>query len=156
MSIIYDALKKVEESHNITSTAKTNKEGKRQNKIYLLLINVFVVCSGIFIASIFWRFLTKPLPTNNMVPKNLPRIIKETPKVNLETKPPVSAETKEEIKNNLVLNGVFFSGDEGYALINNQIVKEGDLIAGAVVKRISLDEIELESEGSIIKLSPHK
>lgn len=53
-----------------------------------------------------------------------------------------------------MLNGVFFSENEGYALINNRIVKEGDALEGVTVKRIKLDEVELEAEdGSTIKLS---
>ncbi|MDD5432878.1 MAG: hypothetical protein PHO70_07865 [Candidatus Omnitrophica bacterium] len=53
-----------------------------------------------------------------------------------------------------ILNGIFFSEDKGgYALVNNQIVKVGDTINGAVVKKITDELVELETEGSIIKLS---
>nr|MBC8436521.1 hypothetical protein [Candidatus Omnitrophota bacterium] len=55
----------------------------------------------------------------------------------------------------LVLNGIFFSQDEGYyALVNNKIVKVGDDIDGAKVRHIDFDNVELESEaGLLVKLS---
>ena len=52
----------------------------------------------------------------------------------------------------LVLNGVFFSKDTGYALLNNHVVKEGDFIEGAKVKRITLDGVVLEYSGREVKL----
>ncbi|MBM3255779.1 MAG: hypothetical protein FJZ08_05705 [Candidatus Omnitrophica bacterium] len=53
----------------------------------------------------------------------------------------------------LTLSGIFFSEQIGYALINNQIVKEGDKISGATVVRISLDGVDLKYEDSAINLS---
>ena len=41
----------------------------------------------------------------------------------------------------LVLNGIFFSQEEGYALVNNHIVKVGDKVGGALVKRIDVNEV---------------
>jgi hypothetical protein len=53
----------------------------------------------------------------------------------------------------LVLNGVFFSGPDAYGLINNQIVKTGDQIAGATVKKITVTDVELETaDAKVIKL----
>jgi hypothetical protein len=53
----------------------------------------------------------------------------------------------------LVLNGVFFSGPDAYGLINNQIVKVGDQIAGATVKKITVTDVELETaDAKVIKL----
>jgi len=56
----------------------------------------------------------------------------------------------------LDLNGVFYSGNEAYALMNNQIIKVGDIIEGAVVKRISLEGVELEKEGQFVQISTSK
>lgn len=169
MSIIYDALKKVEESNNISSREKVSKEHKLKPKIYLVYI--LVICLGFFIASIFLELFTKPLQINTkVISKNLPQIDK-TPDLNIipQTLPPKDTpisesnisyqppETKKEPEVSFVLNGVFFSQDEGYALINNRIVKEGDLVDGMTVKRIRLEEVELRNpEGLTIKLSPGK
>ena len=63
---------------------------------------------------------------------------------------------RKESKEPLILNGIFFSQDEPYALINNQIVKESETIEGATVKRIKVDEVEVEKEGSILTLKKSK
>lgn len=47
----------------------------------------------------------------------------------------------------LVLNGTFLSDGEEFAIINNQIVKTGDEIDGAAVKRIRANNVELEFDG---------
>ncbi|MBU1125578.1 MAG: hypothetical protein KKC84_06110 [Candidatus Omnitrophica bacterium] len=56
----------------------------------------------------------------------------------------------------LSLNGIFFSQNEGYALINNQIVKEGDTVAGVFVKTITVNGVELEDQGNPLTLLTRK
>jgi hypothetical protein len=68
---------------------------------------------------------------------------------------PPALEQKNQSLPELTLNGLFFSNNQGYVLINNQILKEGDEINGVIVKRITLDGVELDAQGSIIKL-PNK
>ncbi len=179
MSIIYDALKKVEQSQTppepTPNTAKTAKPGI---KVYLTYISV--VLMGVIVASIFWGVLIKPpFTTSAKVASRLTPRSKAAPlqkvaqgkkvppsPVAEEVKPPeVSlpesaasvqappAVAKSEPRMTFTLNGIFFSGNEGYALIDNQIVKEGDTIRNARVTRIGLDEVELESEGKVINLS---
>ena len=54
----------------------------------------------------------------------------------------------------LTLNGIFFAEDSNsYAIINNQIVKEKDMIGDSIVKRITLKEVEVETDGVSFKLS---
>lgn len=175
MSIIYEALKKVEKS---TAPQKTDTERSRRLKPKIFLLYILLVCAGIFIANIFFNFLagvskvsinspivkvqqtqtTKSqapvlsweLPTPESSKKEIP--LPEVKKASL----PVVVDTKRQSEPELTLNGVFFSQEEGYALINNRIVKEGDLVEGAVVKRIALDEVELDFQGSVIKLNSNK
>jgi len=167
MSIIYDALKKVEKSNNPdfkVETEKSNKHYSPKTKTYLAY--ALVVCVGLFIGNIIFGFLTKPAQS---LVKNRPSVTKKpivsrykglaqktlpaAPKVTPHTPPSTSADIKKGPEAPWVLNGVFFSENEGYALINNQIAKEGDVIDGATVKRISLNEVELEANGSAVKLS---
>jgi len=178
MSIIYDALKKVEKSNNPdfkVETEKSNKHYSPKTKTYLAY--ALVVCVGLFIGNIIFGFLTKTnsflnkekkQSTQSLV-KNRPSVTKKpivsrykglaqktlpaAPKVTPHTPPSTSADIKKGPEAPWVLNGVFFSENEGYALINNQIAKEGDVIDGATVKRISLNEVELEANGSAVKLS---
>ncbi len=142
-----------------------------KSKLKVYLVYVLVVCFGLFIGNIIFGFLTHPKDLSIRVAKpspivNNPDITvhqepsqgtppKPTEVPSLETNAATSTEIniKEKPRVSLVLNGVFFSEDEGYALINNQIVKVGDVVDGATVKRIDLNEVELETAGSTIKLS---
>ena len=88
-------------------------------------------------------------PAENIVPaQNLANSVN-----NLAAAPPESSQSEKQIQPLLVLNGIFFSENQGYALINNRIVKEGDTVDGAIVDRISLDGVDLNSGGLVIKLS---
>ncbi|MFA5373386.1 MAG: hypothetical protein WC354_04265 [Candidatus Omnitrophota bacterium] len=53
-----------------------------------------------------------------------------------------------------ILTGVYLSGNKAFALVNNQIVEEGDEVAGAKVFKINLDEVILKlTDGQAIKLT---
>lgn len=154
MSIIYDALKKVENGlneYNIKAPkAERDKKVKfRVHKVYLIYL--LAGCTGLLIANIFFKMLS-PIPSgnNNVLTKKL---AEETHLESTVSPPENNIEIMAEDENSFVLNGVFFSQDEGYALINNRIVKKGDRIDGAKVLRIDLDEVSLELAGTVIKLS---
>ena len=156
MSIIYDALKKVEEANTAGAkpeAAKQEKHPKPKVKSYFLY--ALIVCLGFFIGNLVFGFLSSPPPKSLSIAKK-----RYAAKTGTKVKPaplplimPPAAEVKKEQPGSWVLNGVFFSENEGYALINNQITKEGDVVDGATVKRISLGGVELESAGSTVKLS---
>ena len=165
MSIIYDALKKVEVFGANETKTKIDKSVKSKPKIYLLY--ALMVCLGLFVANIFYGWLSPKfsLKTTDIVTKGQPPTDKEqalpaydqpsSKAVASGTSAPMQTkiETQKEPPPVFTLNGVFFSGAEGYALINNRIVKQGDKIDGATIVQITLDEVDLESDGSIIKLS---
>lgn len=158
MSIIYDALKKVQQAIN----QKDKQISPQKTKLYLLY--VLVICVGLFLGNIIFGFLTahlkKPLGIH---PKEIPLVKKSevnlSPILSKETPsqaiPIVSGKMKSEPPKSFVLNGVFFAEDQGYALINNRIAGVGDVVDGATVKKIGLDEVELEVEGKTIKLSTY-
>ncbi|MFH0791578.1 MAG: hypothetical protein V2A64_08120 [Candidatus Omnitrophota bacterium] len=179
MSIIYEALKKIDNS--IAPSAPQphhpqEKSKKPRNKLFILLYAA-VVIAGCFIASIIFNFFTAKNSGNPALIKQANPDKKGQPKLNANqnsfnkpaaAKTPVSpqnilsplltkitAEIKQrQAPEGLILTGLFFSeNQDSFALINNQILKEGDVINGAAVKRISLNEVELERNGSIIKLS---
>lgn len=162
MSIIYDALKKVEKINDMSSPIKTKMDRKPKLKPYLLYTLVIVL--GFFIANILFNIFTKPFQNNTKVLVRTdvvtkiqphPELPQDAPS-SLETNLPLPLKTQKQPPPSLVLNGVFFSGDEGYALINNQIAKVGDIIDGAKVLQITLEEVELEAEGVTIKLPTNK
>lgn len=158
MSIIYDALKKVEASNYSEEQASIKKIEPRTILVYGL-----AAFFGVVIAGVLFNFFSRlPLPKNTVlkesqlasgpVVNNTAAL--QTVKENPQAPSPLAAPVKEAPL--FVLSGIFFSDDEGYALINNQIVKEKDFIQGAAVKIISKDSVELESGGSIIKLTTNR
>ena len=74
MSIIYDALKKVEASGADDTKTKIDKGFKSKPKIYL--VYALVICLGFFITNIFyeWFFPKDLLNTANMAIKGKPPI----------------------------------------------------------------------------------
>jgi len=159
MSIIYDALKKVEK--NVSEQPSPDKEKSIEDKITrrkLLLIYILVVCIGLLVANLSYSYLTSFKNKSFAITKKIDKVIAKTkaiPKKALpgKTGPAVSSARKEPSEAQpFVLSGIFFSQNEGYAIINNNIVKNGDNVGGAVVKKVGLDEVELEQEGKTIKL----
>ena len=73
-----------------------------------------------------------------------------TPPLTLSTVIPENNKTP---KLNFLLNGIFFSDRDGYALVNNQIVRENDVVDGAKVTKITTNTVELDSDGKLISLS---
>lgn len=51
-----------------------------------------------------------------------------------------------------VLNGIAYFGKESYALINNQIAREGDIIDGTAIIKIYRNEVELKIGDKVVKL----
>ena len=147
MSIIYDALKKVENTLVNVSQVRPEKNPKPKPKSYLLV--GLVVCSVLFIANILIKLQPPRSAKKDITLEPLSKAVSPRESAPIED----TAEAPKETPSSFTLNGVYFSGGEGYALINNRIVKEGDIVDGATVVQIFLDEVELERDGSIIKLS---
>ncbi len=167
MSIIYDALKKVENKlrEPKAQDLRIMPLAKKNVPIKIFVLFLAVLALGFLMAKVLFSFgfiekaipaasLPKP-PSTSMAPKqqviNIPPELNENPG---SIEPGVSAPSQNKAPDlsPFVLNGVFFSGQEGYALINNQILKEGDVIAGAKITRITLEGVELESGASKTKL----
>ena len=178
MSIIYDALKKVEgrfqEAGDISHEPKIEK--KRTFKLKVYLIYAIVVVLGFLSANLFNRFII-----SGFISSVKSEALKDTEQAAVaEVAPPVSlpsqsqttpaavqgaqeisspgkdkASVLQEAPLALALTGVFFSGKEGYALINNQILREGDTVDGAVVTRVSVEEVDLKYRDSEIRLPTH-
>ncbi len=162
MSIIYDALKKVEATAANDPKTEIKKSTKPKTNIYLLY--ALMICLVLLIAIIFsdWFFQEVPLKITGIAAKTQSNVDNKelvsqpsgkTPVPEINTTVGNVIETSKETPPLFVLNGVFFSGAEGYALINNRIVKKGDKVDGATVTQIFLDEVELDFGGSTIKLS---
>jgi hypothetical protein len=150
MSIIYEALKKVEGSFVLAQEKKPAAEDKSGPKRYsYFLYLLLIVAAGFLAANTVFNLLSgqvkntapAPLAVTAAPPADTAVVLTYTP----PPQPPA-----------FTLNGIFFSQEEGFALINNQIVKNGDEVDGAKVVRIGPDEVELEAAGLAIKLSCSK
>ncbi|MFA6129679.1 MAG: hypothetical protein WC731_01670 [Candidatus Omnitrophota bacterium] len=150
MSIINEALKKTEESIQRNSLKKTSGWDKKPKlKTYLLyfLICAVILLLGSYIFKITNRKVSSPH-------------VSEPPQT-APAQPPLAApvlapEEQPKPEKKFILNGIFFSDDNGYALVNNQIVKENDSVDGAKVEKITMDTVELNNEGLIVTLSTGK
>ena len=184
MSIIYDALKKVEtqvdKSDHSPLQFKIHKEAKP--KFYTYLIYLLVLFGGFFVAFLLFKFIfpegqlaaKKATPPVAALPLKISPKISPKPEAKLQKQETanVAPQSPQEIppssKDNLLLppetqarttplfvvSGVFFSKNQGYAIINEQVVKQGDVIEGATVERINADGVKLKYENTVINLSP--
>lgn len=150
MSVIYEALKKVEASSG-GADLKVKPPKKVHSVFKPYLIYVPAICFGLLMGGVLFNYFTVPKKDSaDTIIKTPPEQLKP-----LETAIPPAGEAMPQKKSQpfLILNGIFSSQNEGYALINNRIVKVGDDIEGATVAGINPDSVELEFEGSIISLS---
>ena len=166
MSIIYDALKKVEGSGGKAENQEGNSKNKAALNLKAYLLYALVICLGLFAASQLFGYITrsqnvavniKKTPAQQVSKPVIKEVAaKEMPAQNEKT-PPSGGKDAENSFNNASfdLNGIFFSEKVGFALINNQIVKQGDKISGATVKQITLDGVELDKDGKILRLTTH-
>lgn len=162
MSIIYEALKKVGGLSAEGPLKKTDKPSRPKPRPFIIL--AFIAALAVLAVNLFLRAmprhsLPKPAPDSQHLPQTTPQPpaqpqAAETPAVvpPAEPVPAPEPEVQKPQPPDLVLNGVFVSEQESYALINNRIVRKGEQIEGATVVRIGMDEVELDFEGSPIKL----
>lgn len=151
MSIIYDALKKVESTPRPKIEKVTYQPRLILRPFFLYLL---IICVGLFLANTFFAFLSSPKkPVQSVNSQKVPAVAS----VNNFVSPTAVLELKKGSQAPFILSGVFFSEDEGYAIVNDQIVRTGDVIGGATVKQITLSEVVLENwDSSVIKLSNKK
>jgi len=157
MSIIYEALKKVEQH---LPFAEARKE-KKATWIWLAIAVIFIGFIGCGIAIVLlFSSLKPPLQIIQQAPSTpAPAVAPSTVKLQTpatSSQPLVSSNLinppRQRIADNLDLNGIMDMEGERIALINNQILKVGDYIQGARVMRISQDTVELLLKDKIIIL----
>lgn len=163
MSIIYEALKKIEQSKPKPQGEANNKDLKnafatkviKKNK-KLYLVYVIIAFLGIFLAKFaFDAFINAGLAKTPTAP--LKDILIKEPKENIIYEPPVNVEpppgqSQEKPLPTLLLSGIFSDAEVSYAIINDKIVKEGESIEGARLVSILSNEAELDFEGKPIRL----
>lgn len=167
MSIIFDALDKLEKTKKVDNSVVLDKQEEKNNKTtnilkFILLpgdkkylVYTFILIISFFIVKLGIPFLYK---NNNLIPQGTACSLKRPDlksaqsslaacnDLNMVKIPGVNSRIVNNAK--LVLNGIAFSLDskDNLALINNTVVKEGDKINGEIVQQISEDWVELQAK----------
>ncbi|MDO8489696.1 MAG: hypothetical protein Q7S42_06305 [Candidatus Omnitrophota bacterium] len=185
MSIINEALKKTEQ-YIQENAARNRPQGSGlenhpPTKIHStpspLLIYILILLAGILLSKLIFSLLSQPenkslasssqnlkpsnsqnfKPENKSLTSNIPENHKgESDKISIPVTPIAPILNNKTPEVNFVLNGIFFSDNDGYALVNNQIVRENDLVDGAKIIKITTNNVELDSDGKLINLSNHR
>lgn len=125
MSIIFDALQKSQ--HRLTKGQLTDSYPHSTAKRIIAEAFLFL-CLAVFstlppAAVSSWLFPAQPLLISEKKPEPL-------------APPPMTTD-------NLVLNGIFFSGRVKVAMINNQLLAEGDKVGGMRIEHIGQSDVDL-------------
>ena len=147
MSLIVDALRKAESKATL---AQPNRAGSRSLWIYRLLflgsIGLVVLSSGLLIRQLKLR---SPIPSQRTLP------VKDAVTAN-PAPPSVLSNALFPAKHPLRLTGVLLSADgERLAIINRQVLGEGETVQGTKLVRINEDSVELDQQGehSVVRLN---
>ncbi len=157
MSIINEALKKTEQYIH-TNTADKIQPQKTKFSPKLFLIYTLILISGLFLSHIIFKLLgqkvvkTQPQKEITAVTQTQQSIL-PTP-LPVKTVLPTEEQKKPEV--NYILNGIFFSDNDGYALVNNQIIREDDSVDGAKVIKITSNSVQLDNQGTVITLNTQR
>jgi hypothetical protein len=158
MSIINDALKKTEEHLQKNATGLQNKNppagGQKPFLLYILILVVGLFLGNLIFSLIKNKIHTAPQVTQKAHPAPVAPLTPPLP-LPAQVNTPVLTEEKTSVSD-FILNGIFFSDTGGYALINNQIVKENGYVEGAKVVAITLTTVELDKAGQKITLSTNR
>ncbi len=154
MSIIYDALKKLEKNISHPNNQQDNPKLTKKPEIKKpnpLLVFTLILLSLVFITKTIIQIVKNSKTAQlSTTPKSI--AIEPTAEITPQDKIEESPLIKEPPEPELTLNGIYFQGSESYALINNKVVKPGDTIQNAKVKEINLEKVSLDFEGKVITL----
>ncbi|MDD5477007.1 MAG: hypothetical protein PHG87_02195 [Candidatus Omnitrophica bacterium] len=156
MSIINEALKKTEQYIQQNEAKKNSfldkKSGPRPFLLYILILLLGISLSSFIFSLLGDKIKTAQAPNKTAIALQQPVVLAPLPEE--------PALAKKEEKNipeaAFVLNGIFFSDNDGYALINNQIVRENDSVDGAKVMKIAANTVELNNQEKLITLSTRR
>ena len=156
MSIINEALKKTEQDlKKNTANDQPKPIGRARPKPYLLYI--LILLAGFALSNSIFGLLQHKIKTIQAPNKNaaaVDQIINPPPFLPILPSP--SPQEHKPIETSFVLNGIFFSDNDGYALVNNQIVRKNDFVDGAKVSLITANSVQLDNAGETITLSTRR
>jgi hypothetical protein len=152
MSIINEALKKTEE-HLQKIAAKNNPLPAKPFNPKPFLFYILILLSGLALGNFIFTLLKHKTQVIQIPKKNTETIIKISNPPPLPILPSLPPEENKPIEASFVLNGIFFSDNDSYALVNNQIVRENDYVDQAKVVEIAAHRVQLDNAGQTITLT---
>lgn len=168
MSIIYEALKKIQINFPAEPQAL---EEKPYSRLKVYFSHIIITLAGFLATALVYSYfvsrprLSHPAETSSaketagkiMLTQSSPAQASPVLPESLNQKPvpekEIPAPEQKTPLPTLILNGIFFSEQGSYALINNRIVREGDTLEGLSVKKIEPKEVVLADKDSTLKLS---
>lgn len=156
MSIINEALKKTEQ-HLKKNTANDQPLPTRRARPKPYLLYILILLAGFALSNSIFRLLQHKIKTIQAPNKNaaaVDQIINPPPFLPILPSPPPQEHKPAETS--FVLNGIFFSDNDGYALVNNQIVRKNDFVDGAKVSLITANSVQLDNATETITLSTRR
>ncbi len=176
MSIINEALKKTgqfiqeneakskPEDNGLPGNSQDNKpQAKISRAPKPLLVYILILLAGILLSKFIFAMLNHKPQNDNLAwktqrpqSKEIRTIPPPTPTPTVVPASVLPPENNKVPEPKFILNGIFFSENNGYALVNNQIVRENDSVDGAKVIKITANTVELDSDGKLTSLSTRR
>jgi hypothetical protein len=163
MSIIYDALKRIEKKtkdteYGFDSRKRDTRKSRRLGCILLILLILCLVALFVDKSSTKKYFIKSTLTDKHTMYPKVSRITmtgkEKTPaKVVPLSAPKAEPPTTDKKLPLFYLNGIFFSDGEYLALINDQLVQTGGFIEGAQVQKIDSEGVDIKFGESSFRLS---
>ncbi len=151
MSIINEALKKTERRIQQNNSQPAKLPGPKPFLLYILILLAGIYLSSFIFSQLGHKLKTAQAPKKTAIAIQQPAVLPFLPE-----QPILAKEEKKAPEAAFVLNGIFFSDNDGYALINNQIVRENESVDGAKVTKITANTVELDSQEKLITLSTRR
>jgi hypothetical protein len=157
MSIINEALKKTEEgiqkNADMKNPLSSNKPAPKPFFLYILILLV-----GLFLGNFIFNQLNHKIKNAHQLEKTIITALPQQPATlaPLPTEPALPLKENKPPEASFILNGIFFSDNSGYALVNNQIVRKNDSVGGAKVEEITANTVKLDNAGQLITLSTQR
>lgn len=150
MSIIYDALQKTQHNRANKRDKYFQETGRRIDLLDIALLVIIaalvvVIVTGYYPKLVTKKYISRPLvhPMVRVVPPAVKRVVPIVQQPVIHVSVPIKTEMAYQGK--LVLNGVFLSGQEKLALINNQSFRLGDTVDGMKIINIDMNSIKLNN-----------